>query len=64
MAEVKPNLRAIFCEALEQKSAEGRVEYLDTACGGDAELRARVEVLLNAHRDAGDFLGGQSQRNH
>src|SRR5262249_27356874 len=32
--------------------------YLDEACGGNAEVRARVEALLRAHHDVGKFLGG------
>ena len=58
MAEVKPDLRAIFCEALDRKSTEEIAHYLDAACGGDAALRAQVEELLASHRKAGNFLGG------
>jgi serine/threonine protein kinase len=58
MAEVKPDLRAIFCEALDRKSTEEIAHYLDAACGGDAALRAQVEQLLASHRKAGNFLGG------
>src|SRR5437667_150615 len=35
--------------------AEERSAYLEQSCGEDAELRRRVEVLLNAHADS-DFL--------
>jgi serine/threonine protein kinase len=58
MADAKPDVRAIFCEALDQKSPEEIAEYLDAACGGDADLRAQVEALLSSHREAGNFLGG------
>ena len=34
---------------------EERAACLDKACGGDAELRRRVEVLLSAHA-ASEFL--------
>jgi serine/threonine protein kinase len=37
--------------------------FLDTACAGDQSLRLRVEELLSAHRDAGNFLGGSSVPN-
>ena len=35
---------------------EQRAAYLDEACAGDAELRARVERLLRSHDMAGSFL--------
>ncbi len=35
-----------------------QVAYLDRACGTDTGLRARIEALLKAHGQAGDFLGG------
>jgi serine/threonine protein kinase len=52
-----PNrIAAIFTGALAQATPEERGAYLDEACGGDAELRRRVEALLQAHADAGSFL--------
>src|SRR4029077_10968162 len=30
--------------------------YLDRACEGDAALRSRIDALLVAHQDVGDFL--------
>ncbi|UCG58872.1 MAG: protein kinase, partial [Phycisphaerales bacterium] len=48
-------IKPIFSEALGKKGAE-RQAYLDQACGRDPELRAKVEGLLKAHEDAGDFL--------
>lgn len=45
----------LFAEALE-KSPEERSAFLDEACHGDAELRQRVEQLLNVHEDPGSFL--------
>jgi len=35
---------------------EERPNYLDKACVGDAALRQRVEELLQASNEAGDFL--------
>jgi serine/threonine protein kinase/tetratricopeptide (TPR) repeat protein len=53
----EPNAdREIFAGALECASPDARAAYLDSACGGDAELRARVEALLQAHDHAGRFL--------
>src|SRR5689334_5082972 len=45
----------IFLEALRLPVAE-RGAYLDRACATDSDLRRRVEVLLLAHEQAGDFL--------
>jgi serine/threonine protein kinase/tetratricopeptide (TPR) repeat protein len=48
--------RAIFLAALEQKTPADRAALLDEACGDDADLRRRVEALLQAHDQPGDFL--------
>src|ERR1700733_13966229 len=34
---------------------ERRADYLDQACGSDAELRAEIESLLHAHEATGGF---------
>src|ERR1700690_2257121 len=47
---------AVFTEALGLPPEE-RDRYLDKACKGDAEFRHRVEALLLAYEQAGDFLG-------
>src|SRR3954447_3753793 len=46
----------LFFAALEKTTASARATFLDSACGGDAELRRQVEKLLNAHPRVGDFL--------
>jgi hypothetical protein len=46
----------IFTAALQITDPDGRAAYLVQACGGDAELRRRVEILLRTHEGAGDFL--------
>jgi tetratricopeptide (TPR) repeat protein/serine/threonine protein kinase len=56
MSDVKADPKAIFLEALECPGREELLRFLDGACGGDPALRARVEELLRAHRDAGSFL--------
>ena len=48
--------KAIFLAALECEGAEALSRFLEQACGDDAALRQRVEELLQADRDAGDFL--------
>jgi serine/threonine protein kinase/Tol biopolymer transport system component len=42
--------------AASEKAAEDRRAYLDTACGGDGELRREVESLLARDREAEGFL--------
>ena len=56
MAGPQPELRAVFCEALERNTAQAQAEYLDQACEGKPELRARVDALLQAHNDVSGFL--------
>ena len=51
-----PGIDDIFSAAIELASADERAAYLDQACAGDAPLRRRLETLLNAHFQAGDFL--------
>src|SRR5262245_33153498 len=43
------NAKTIFLTALDQPTPVERAAYLDTACGGDGELRRRVEALLEVH---------------
>lgn len=45
----------IFAAALE-RSPEERADFVASACGDDAELRERVEDLLGASEQAGEFL--------
>jgi serine/threonine protein kinase len=56
MSGDQDRLMEIFGEALKQPSPEARARYLVEACGGDAQLRHQVEILLNAHARAGEFL--------
>ena len=55
-ADLLAELRAVFGEALEQPTPQEQAAYLDRACRGKPELRARVEELLRAQQDAGSFL--------
>jgi len=48
--------QAVFAEALLRDTPEARAAYLGAACGSDAALRRRVEGLLRADGNAGDFL--------
>lgn len=56
MNEGRTDERAVFVAALEMEPVAERSAYLRQACGGDAALLARVEVLLKAHEEIGDFL--------
>jgi tetratricopeptide (TPR) repeat protein len=47
--------RSIFLTALEKYSPDRWPDYLDEACAGDADLRRRAEVLLQAHVEAGSL---------
>ena len=47
---------AVFTEAL-RLPPEERDRYLDKACKSDVEFRRRVEALIQAYEQAGDFLG-------
>jgi WD40 repeat protein/serine/threonine protein kinase len=49
-------VESIFFAALEKSSERERDAFLDTACGGDTELRRHVERLLAAHPRAARFL--------
>ena len=60
MSDAGSQTMTIFGQALECASAEERETFLDRACGGDAQLRAKVHELLQAHQDAGNFLRGNS----
>ena len=46
---------AIFTEALKVSPRE-RAAFLERTCGGDEDLRCKVEALLKAHSRLGNFL--------
>jgi serine/threonine protein kinase len=48
--------KEIFEQALDLGSSEARFGFLKGACGGDADLLARVQTLLRAHDESGGFL--------
>jgi tetratricopeptide (TPR) repeat protein len=56
MPDADRRLMTIFSAVLERGSEAERSAYLAEACGDDAELRQRVEALLRAHQQAGEFL--------
>ena len=56
MDRAKAEADDIFCDALELACTAERAAYLDRACGEDADLRRRVERLLEADAQADRFL--------
>jgi hypothetical protein len=56
MSEEPKDIKSIFIEALEKKTAKERAKFLDHVCGNDANLREEFESLLKEHGVAGDFL--------
>jgi serine/threonine protein kinase len=49
-------VQAVFLAAVADPSSAGRAAVLDRECGPDADLRRRVEALLQAHDEPGSFL--------
>ena len=49
--------KELFLQAVELTSAEDRNAFLERACRGNGELRARVEQLLQSNENPGSFLG-------
>jgi serine/threonine protein kinase len=50
------NAEDVFLAAVEKPTPAERAAFLDSVCGADGALRARVEGLLRAHLEAGSFL--------
>lgn len=48
--------RSIFLRAVEERLPDEWEAYLDQTCGGDAALRERVQVLLQAHAQSNSLL--------
>jgi WD40 repeat protein/serine/threonine protein kinase len=48
------DIKLIFGEALEKKTAGERAAYLDKVCGNNADLRNKIEALLKAYEEADD----------
>src|SRR5215467_11845431 len=59
MVSQKPDIQAIFNEAISLASDEERGRYLDEVCRDNASVRSRVDALLRAHSQAGGFFGGK-----
>jgi hypothetical protein len=55
MAVDPKRVKEIFM-AVSEVAADGRAALLDRECDGDAQLRQRVEALLQAHEEPASFL--------
>ena len=56
MGDKTKDIKAIFWKAIEKENRDEQLAYLEEACGGDAETRAKVDELLQAHEEADGFL--------
>src|SRR5262245_36968294 len=56
MSEANLRTESLFWSALAISSGEERARDLDESCGGDQELRARLEELLAAYPKVESFL--------
>jgi tetratricopeptide (TPR) repeat protein/tRNA A-37 threonylcarbamoyl transferase component Bud32 len=57
MGATKADVKSIFDHAMGLSSPGERAAYLQQACAGDPALRAEIDSLLQADREAGSFLG-------
>jgi WD40 repeat protein len=56
MAVEPSRAKAIFLEAVDKAALDERGAFVEQACANDAELRQRVQALLQAHEAALDVL--------
>lgn len=56
MTPVSDPVESILAAAVEIDSDAERKQYVEQACAGDAELRRRIEVMIENHFRAGSFL--------
>ena len=50
------DIDSIFCRAIEIPSDQDREEYLTEVCRGNSEFKKRIQKLLAAHVQAGNFM--------
>jgi eukaryotic-like serine/threonine-protein kinase len=56
MSHEESRIEAVFLQVQEIQSPQERSAYLEQACGGDEQLRLRVERMLAAQPQLGSFL--------
>lgn len=54
-------IEELYLKAIQHPDPIQRAAYLDSACANDPNLRRKVEELLNAHAQVGEFLEPQPQ---
>src|SRR5262245_5383746 len=62
MSEDQQSLEEALLELAEQKPAAERAAFLDGVCRDNPDLRARLDVLLEGHFGAAEFLAQNSKR--
>ena len=60
MNAAKERAEDVFCAALEISEPGQRVAFLDKCCMGNAGLRAAVDEMLAAQKDADEFFGSSA----
>jgi WD40 repeat protein/serine/threonine protein kinase/tetratricopeptide (TPR) repeat protein len=63
MNQANSDAKKVFLGALDRDSPDELTRYLDEQCGENVESRSRVEELLRAHGEVGNFLGGPPSKN-
>ena len=58
MSDRSKQEEALFWEVLRRKDPEAHGAFLDAACAGQPDLRARVEALLAVRAEAERFFAG------
>src|SRR5262249_26525431 len=61
MSDAESPVESIYFAALARESPQERAAYLAEACGADADLRRRVERLLQAQQKVGSFFPGAAE---
>jgi serine/threonine protein kinase len=56
MSDTPNTAKSLFLDALERAAPDERAAFLAKACAGNAELRSRVEALLQAHSGSDRLL--------
>jgi serine/threonine protein kinase/tetratricopeptide (TPR) repeat protein len=56
MEQPDERVKAVFLQALDFEPGPELAAFLDRACAQEPDLRPKVEALLRAHADAGQFL--------
>ncbi len=64
MSTLEKNAKAIFLEAAEKHASQDWPAFLDQVCEQDAELRRRVEALLDAYQEQDSLFDSEPTAPH